>query len=397
MENPRDLATRYFEPAIQASSPGTHPLEAGAVFHDFAAFSDAQYENLRQSQELARLKSLRERIKADIDSLGRRKSQTISEEEKKTLAAQAKNAKGLLKEDERQIKELETDRSQFLITALRMYARALSASDGHDEDFFRFTALWLEHSADDRVNSELTQAFETLPSRKFIPLSHQLMARLTSQNGSGTEFQKNLMTIAERFCSDHPFHTIYHIFALRRTASTIPAQSQPAGTQSSRAGAVEEVLQRTMKSSKHADRIKELEQACAAYASWAEYDIKTDPEYRQRVRAKKAFRIPHKHAILRLKDMSIPVSTVAIPIDPSCEYPVNSMVCIKVYADTYSTAGGIHLPKIMECVGNDGVRYKQLVGVLIFSVLMIAFRFMSHSRYAGIHSSSARTTLDRMR
>jgi hypothetical protein len=37
------------------------------------------------------------------------------------------------------------------------------------------------------------------------------------------------------------------------------------------------------------------------------------------------------------------------------------MVTISKFSDTFSLAGGLNLPKIIECIGSDGRHYKQLV------------------------------------
>jgi ataxia telangiectasia mutated family protein len=37
------------------------------------------------------------------------------------------------------------------------------------------------------------------------------------------------------------------------------------------------------------------------------------------------------------------------------------MVTISRFSDTFSLAGGLNLPKIIECIGSDGQYYKQLV------------------------------------
>lgn len=34
---------------------------------------------------------------------------------------------------------------------------------------------------------------------------------------------------------------------------------------------------------------------------------------------------------------------------------------VSKFSDSFSLAGGLNLPKIIECIGSDGLHYKQLV------------------------------------
>ncbi len=62
------------------------------------------------------------------------------------------------------------------------------------------------------------------------------------------------------------------------------------------------------------------------------------------------------------------------------------MVTISRFSDTFSLAGGLNLPKIIECIGSDGQYYKQLVkgkraplpASTVLGQLVSAFR--SHAR-----------------
>ncbi len=48
-------------------------------------------------------------------------------------------------------------------------------------------------------------------------------------------------------------------------------------------------------------------------------------------------------------------------VESSCEY--NNLNYIHRFEDTFKLAGGINLPKIINCIGSDGRKYKQLVKV----------------------------------
>lgn len=58
--------------------------------------------------------------------------------------------------------------------------------------------------------------------------------------------------------------------------------------------------------------------------------------------------------------------TYDLPIDRSATY--TDFVSIQKFASTFKLAGGINLPKIITCVGSDGVNRRQLVKVSIKKV-----------------------------
>lgn len=48
-------------------------------------------------------------------------------------------------------------------------------------------------------------------------------------------------------------------------------------------------------------------------------------------------------------------------VDPSGRY--DDLVTVRSFVPQYHLAGGVNLPKIIDCVGSDGTRRKQLVKV----------------------------------
>lgn len=48
-------------------------------------------------------------------------------------------------------------------------------------------------------------------------------------------------------------------------------------------------------------------------------------------------------------------------MDPSGRY--EDLVTVSAFVPHYHLAGGVNLPKIIDCVGSDGIRRKQLVKV----------------------------------
>ena len=61
----------------------------------------------------------------------------------------------------------------------------------------------------------------------------------------------------------------------------------------------------------------------------------------------------------RLKDVAMP--TLDLQVDPQCRY--DNIVYVESFDSMFKLAGGINLPKILTCVGSDGIRRRQLVKV----------------------------------
>ena len=61
--------------------------------------------------------------------------------------------------------------------------------------------------------------------------------------------------------------------------------------------------------------------------------------------------------IRQLSAVALP--TIYLPVDPTGNY--SSIVFPMKYCPTYQLVGGIHLPKLVTCIGSDGREYRQLV------------------------------------
>ena len=58
---------------------------------------------------------------------------------------------------------------------------------------------------------------------------------------------------------------------------------------------------------------------------------------------------------------SVAVPTVEVPVDPSGKY--DKIISVSGFEKKFRLVGGINLPKIIDCVGSDGKKRRQLVKV----------------------------------
>ncbi|KAF3511456.1 hypothetical protein F2Q69_00005633 [Brassica cretica] len=56
----------------------------------------------------------------------------------------------------------------------------------------------------------------------------------------------------------------------------------------------------------------------------------------------------------------VPVVTATIPVDRSCQYNEGSFPSFRGLSDSVTVMNGINAPKVVECFGSDGRKYKQL-------------------------------------
>ena len=73
-------------------------------------------------------------------------------------------------------------------------------------------------------------------------------------------------------------------------------------------------------------------------------------------------KLPSSQPLTQLKNLKeVALPTLHLSVDPRCCY--DDIVYVKHFEPTFKLAGGINLPKILACVGSDGVRRRQLVKV----------------------------------
>ncbi|KAK7852517.1 serine/threonine-protein kinase atm [Quercus suber] len=146
-------------------------------------------------------------------------------------------------------------------------------------------------------------------SYKFIPLAYQIASRMgSSKDTSGPHnFQFALVSLVKKMAIDHPYHTIFQLLALA-----------------------------------NGDRIKDKQRSRNSF-----------------VDTNKRIALPREIRSLRQLEL-VPVVTATFPVDRSCQYHEGSFPYFKGLVDSVMVMNGINAPKVVECLGSDGRRYRQL-------------------------------------
>ncbi|XP_009997696.1 PREDICTED: serine-protein kinase ATM [Chaetura pelagica] len=367
LENPTVIMQKYLEKAVEIaashSGDNSDELKKGKMkaFLSLARFSDSQYqriENYMKSSEFENKQALLKKAKEEVGLIRERKVQT----NRYTVKVQRE-----LELDECAIRALTEDRKRFLCKAVENYISCLLSGEEHDMWIFRLCSLWLENSGVDRVNEMMKKNAEKIPSYKFLPLMYQLAARMGTKMMGGLGFHQVLNNLMSRISLDHPHHTLFIIFALanankdelltkpdaiRRNKLIKNAPKEISQLDVDRMKAANNIINIVRK--RRAPMVRDIEALCDAYITLANVDA--TPWKSQR----KGISIPDDQPIIKLKNLEdVVVPTMEIKVDPTGQY--ENLVTIRSFKPEFRLAGGLNLPKIIDCVGSDGKERRQLV------------------------------------
>uniref|UniRef100_A0A8C6Z7X0 non-specific serine/threonine protein kinase n=1 Tax=Nothoprocta perdicaria TaxID=30464 RepID=A0A8C6Z7X0_NOTPE len=365
LENPTVIMQKYLEKAVEiatsCSGEDSEELKKGRTraFLSLARFSDNQYqriENYMKSSEFENKQALLKKAKEEVGLLRERRVET----NRYTVKVQRE-----LELDECAIHALAEDRKRFLCKAVENYISCLLSGEEHDMWIFRLCSLWLENSGVDRVNEMMKVG--KIPSYKFLPLMYQLAARMGTKKMGGLGFREVLNSLISRISLDHPHHTLFIILALanankdelltkqqsiRRNKLIKNAPKEISQLDVDRMEAASSIINVIRRRSPR--MVRDVEALCDAYITLANLDA--TPWKAQR----KGISIPADQPIIKLKNLEdVVVPTMEIKVDPMGVY--ENIVTIRSFKPEFRLAGGMNLPKIIDCVGSDGKERRQLV------------------------------------
>uniref|UniRef100_K3XE23 Serine/threonine-protein kinase ATM n=1 Tax=Setaria italica TaxID=4555 RepID=K3XE23_SETIT len=237
--------------------------------------------------------------------------------------------------DREEAQKIQDDRDNFLNLALQGYQRSLVVGGKYDlQVVFRLVSLWFSLFSRDQVVKAMMKTTKEVQSYKFIPLVYQIASRLGSSNTQGSSnFQQiALASLLKKMALDHPYHTIFQLLALANGDRVKDKQRSRSSfvVDMEKKLAAENLLKEL--SSCHGALICQMKQMVEIYIKLAELETKKE----------------------------VPVVTATVPVDPSCQYEVGSFPHFSGLADSIMIMNGINAPKVIECFGSDGNKYRQL-------------------------------------
>ena len=370
LEKPDDILQNYLKPALTELKGKTEGKEAGKVFHQFAIFCDQQLQDPDSIEDLERLERLHRQKADDVERLTSM-LKSPNPKDKRSISAQLSKSKTWLKIDDDELHRHRRSREEFLQKCIENYLLAMRASDEHDQNALRFTALWLEHSCETKANATVAMHLEGVPSRKFAPLMNQLSSRLqdsptpsmtignpdskaspsSKESKSEASFQEQLFSLVLRICIDHPFSGMYQIYA---TAHSRPNQKDEAAV--SRRNAASNISKRLLEDNKSASIWNSILHTNKVYCLFA-----AEKDDRYKSGRKIALKDSPNGRALQNTIAKYPVPPPTMLIKPAADCDYSKIPTMLKLEPQLAIASGISCPKIITVIGTDGKRYKQLV------------------------------------
>lgn len=348
-EKPRDIQKKYLEPALKEIGSTNYGTEAGLVFHQFALFCDGQLQDADGLEDLERLQNLRKAKSDEVSDLKELIASTKESQLRKRYDYVLAKEKQWLELDEQELRRVEQTRGEFVRLSVENYLLSLIASDAHNNDALRFTALWLERSGEEGTNNAVARYLSKVPTRKFANLMNQLTSRLQYTD---SKFQKLLLELVYNICVDHPYHGMYQIWS--GTKVRVQSKDEVAVQ---RVKATEKVAQRLAATKPVANIWLSIEKTSKYYHGLA-VDRDTN-----KYKAGAKFPLKDSQAglnlVIGLAKYHIPPPTMHVEIRISKDY--STVPTIAKLEPTMTIAGGVSAPKIITAIGTDGKKYKQLV------------------------------------
>ncbi|KAM3319089.1 serine/threonine-protein kinase ATM isoform X3 [Capsicum chacoense] len=325
-------------------------------FH-LAHYADAlfrSYDERLNSNEWQAAMRLRKHKTKELEALVKR-LRSSTKGEKTDCSAKIQELQKQLTMDKEEAEKLQEDRDNFLSTALDEYKRCLVIGDKYDvRVVFRLISLWFSLSIKRIVVDSMVSTIKEVQSYKFIPLVYQIASRMGStKEGPGVQnFQFALVCIIKRLAIDHPYHTIFQLLALANGDRIKDKQRSRSSfvVDMDKKVAAENLLEEL--SSYHGAVIRQMKQMVEIYIKLAELETKRED-------TNKKVNLPRDIRSIRELEL-VPVVTANIPIDPNCKYTEGSFPHFKGLADSVTVMNGINAPKVVECFGSDGNKYRQL-------------------------------------
>lgn len=360
--NSRTILEKYLKRAVSVAEDhyttdrNSIVRQSQMHFH-LAHYTDAlfrSYEERICSNEWQAAMRLRKHKTKELEALIRQlKSSTKGE--KIDYSIKIQELQKQLAMDREEAEKLQDDRDNFLSLALEGYKRCLVIGDKYDvRVVFRLVSLWFRLSSRQIVVNSMLDTIKKVQSYKFIPLVYQIASRIgSSKDGQGLHsFQFALVSLVKKMAIDHPYHTIFQLLALENGDRIKDKQRHRNSfvVDIDKKHAAQNLLNEL--SSYHGAIIRQMKQMVEIYIKLAELETKRED-------TNKRVALPRDIRSLRQLEL-VPVVTSEFPVDRSCQYHEGSFPHFKGLADSVMIMNGINAPKVVECLGSDGHKYRQL-------------------------------------
>ena len=259
--------------------------------------------------------------------------------------------------DSQELNALESRKREYLMLALSNYRQVLALGNQYDlMAVFRLCNLWFK-LGDKEVNAQVAEAFDSAPSHKFLTLVYQMASRMSSATTGALHasgFYKVLHKMMHRLAVDHPYHTLYQVFALKNgNRASQSSRGLHHNVDAAKVAAADSLIGSLRRAPKVAAVVKQMETMLELYIKLAE--LATPKNNNTGMSMPREFR----HG---LKDLHLmPLVSVGLPVNPGGDYSAGSFPHIQSVSDSISFVGGVNKPKLIKVFDSHGLEHKELV------------------------------------
>ncbi|KAJ2489014.1 Serine/threonine-protein kinase tel1 [Coemansia sp. RSA 2050] len=375
-ERPAVLWAEYFnKSAVLLQEINSPTAWTGRALYALAAFAERQCVELTSTRDDDSTAAVRKQKARELAACQQEIARTSSTTEAQRLRGILRRLEIQVSNDQKELDELRSSIGGFLRMAIWSFVKCLGCTDAFDNCVYSLISLIMTNARAQELQRALTSgAMDDVPSHKFLLLVHQLCARLSTEEDA---FHRTITQLVTRMAVQYPYHTMYHLFALRNANRALSSSSsgkisrkgslsalqmqESEKMEERRSEAATAIL--TSVSSQSPD-LRSIAQAinelCTSYIDLAVCPV--PDKFKNSKAGDGLVPFSSRARISKLiKDLppNIPVLTATPRADAPCDYMCVPFV--SSIAAGYSLAGGINLPKILRLVGTDGKRYKQLV------------------------------------
>ncbi|XP_050221682.1 serine/threonine-protein kinase ATM isoform X2 [Mercurialis annua] len=360
--NSRTILEKYLKPAVSMAEDqkATHKksIERQSQTHfNLAHYADAlfrSYEDRLSSSEWQAAMRLRKHKTLELEALIRRLKNS-AKGDKTDYSAKIQELQKQLTLDKEEAEKLLDDRDNFLSLALEGYKRCMVIGDKYDvRVVFRLVSLWFSLSSRQNVVNNMLHTIAEVQSYKFVPLVYQIASRMgSSKDVPGPQnFQFALASLVKKMAIDHPYHTLFQLLALANGDRIKDKQR----SRNSFVVDMDKIISaRNLLdelSSYHGAVIGQMRQMVDIYIKLAELETRKED-------TNKRMTLPREIRSVRQLEL-VPVVTATLPVNRNCNYSDGSFPYFKGLADSVMVMNGINAPKVVESLGSDGKKYRQL-------------------------------------
>ncbi|KAI5970016.1 TEL1 [Candida margitis] len=228
-ESRQELASNLMEnhvlPTAEKALRLDDQVQQSRIFRLLAQFCDTQYKSRTLSEQIQVLEKRVRDKETEIEELKiHYSSSQLSSDEKRSINKFYSRLKVQYKAECTDLEYARVSRKQFVVKAVEYYLLAMTVSDFPEEDLDKFCAIWLEQSNDDDLNDRIGRKLLSLPTHKLLSWCAQLISRLTKEV---SKFQSILKQLILQMCVDHPYHTLYLLFSLKKHKSLAQKDANP--------------------------------------------------------------------------------------------------------------------------------------------------------------------------